>query len=145
MCRHQRPLNITSFEVKRDKHVRCDFDFRVVCNTKLSINCLIHELGDRLQCGAHVRRARRIRLGHIHENDAWSADDLMEYIAYLRRLAFLKDFDLYDRMKHLYWRSIGPQTNKKKKRIKRRWEVEKKRKRHIKEGLRQPIMTDLCY
>ena len=143
--RHARPLNVTSFEVKRDRYVRCDFDFRVVCHTKLSINCLIHEIGERLNCGAHVRHSRRIRLGHISESDAWNAEDLMEYIAYLRRLAFLKDFDLYDRMKHAYWRSIGPRTNKQKKRIKRRWEGEQKKKRQIKEGIRRPVMTDLCY
>ena len=133
------------FSVERQTRQSAEFQFRAVCQTKLNVGCLVHDLGARLRCGAHVRFAERIRVGDFTLEEAWEVEALMEHIAALRRTAFLKDYHLYDQMKHMYWRPIGPRTSAGKRSIKRQRQYDKRERRRIALGVKEPIQTALCY
>lgn len=112
----------------------------------LSVSCLIHELGQKLRCGAHVLHSERIRIGDLTLSEhSWDPQELREYISQLRQTAYLKNYKLYDEVKNQYWRRLGPTSNRGRRKIKKRRQLQAKIKKQIKEGKREPIMTQLCY
>ena len=62
--------------------------FRVGCTKGTYVRSLVHDLGQRLGCGAHLRSLRRIDSGMFSVNDAtplaqlrqWSTDELKKHV-----------------------------------------------------------------
>lgn len=52
--------------------------FRVVCSTGAYIRSLAHDFGQALNCGAHLSKLCRTRIGKFKLEDAWEMDDFME-------------------------------------------------------------------
>ncbi len=71
-----RKVNIYGFEIT-------DFnwpivDFRVFCGSGTYIRSLVHDLGQKLGCGAYVKELRRTSIGDFSVDDAVSVDDLIK-------------------------------------------------------------------
>jgi tRNA pseudouridine55 synthase len=52
--------------------------FRIVCSKGTYVRSLVHDVGDRLGCGAMLSELRRIRIGPYHVADAFTIDQLAE-------------------------------------------------------------------
>lgn len=70
-----KPITISSFEVTRV--ALPDFDFRITCSKGTYIRALARDLGQALNCGAHLTALRRTRIGDFSVEDAWQMDDLV--------------------------------------------------------------------
>eukprot|EP00210_Caulerpa_lentillifera_P009519 g9078.t1 len=143
---HSRIMELSKFKVSRCSPESNEFEFQAICKSSLSVSCLIHKLGQKLRCGAHVLHSERIRVGNLTLSEhSWDPQELMECITQFRQTAYLKNYQLYDQVKNQYWRRLGPTSNRKRKQIRKRRAFQAKIKRQIKEGKRTPIMTALCY
>lgn len=52
--------------------------FRVDCSKGTYVRSLVHDLGQRLGCGAYLRDLRRTGIGDYRVDDAWSMDRIRE-------------------------------------------------------------------
>jgi len=53
--------------------------FRVACTKGTYVRSLVHDLGQRLGCGAHLRNLRRVDSGKFSVNDATSFEDILDW------------------------------------------------------------------
>jgi tRNA pseudouridine55 synthase len=51
-------------------------DFRVVCSSGTYVRSLAADLGERLGCGGHLSRLRRVRVGRFSVDDALTVDEM---------------------------------------------------------------------
>lgn len=52
--------------------------FTVVCSKGTYVRTLVHDIGERLGCGAFLRSLRRTRIGRYSVADAFTVDDLVQ-------------------------------------------------------------------
>jgi tRNA pseudouridine55 synthase len=71
-----------------------DFDFRVTCSTGTYVRSLVAEVGDRLDCGAHLTRLVRTRIGPFRVDDAVPPDRAADPLPVDRAVAHLPRVDL---------------------------------------------------
>ncbi len=77
--RPDREIEIREFEFP--KIVLPDADFRLVCSKGTYVRSVVHDLGERLGCGATLTGLRRERVGPWSVADAWTIERLMEAAA----------------------------------------------------------------
>ena len=53
--------------------------FRVACTKGTYVRSLVHDLGQRLGCGAHLRTLRRLDSGKFSVNDAAKLEDILKW------------------------------------------------------------------
>jgi tRNA pseudouridine55 synthase len=53
--------------------------FRVACTKGTYVRSLVHDLGQRLGCGAHLRTLRRLDSGKFSVNDAAKLEDILQW------------------------------------------------------------------
>ncbi len=75
--REPRTIEITHCEALQIAPPRVGF--RVVCSKGTYIRTLAHDIGERLGCGAYLKRLVRTRVGPYTLGDAWSLDELILY------------------------------------------------------------------
>jgi tRNA pseudouridine55 synthase len=51
--------------------------FTVVCSKGTYVRTLVHDIGERLGCGAYLRELRRTRIGTYHVRDARTVEELV--------------------------------------------------------------------
>ena len=73
-----RKVQIEVFEI--DKIEMPNVYFRIVCSKGTYIRSLAHDLGKKLNSGAHLTELRRTRSGNFKIEDAWQLTDLIEKI-----------------------------------------------------------------
>jgi tRNA pseudouridine55 synthase len=71
-----------------------DFDFRVTCSTGTYVRSLVAEVGDRLDCGAHLTRLVRTRIGPFRLEHAVPPDRPGELLPVGRAVDHLPRVDL---------------------------------------------------
>jgi tRNA pseudouridine55 synthase len=55
-------------------------DFRVVCSKGTYIRSLAHDIGQAAECGAYLSALRRTKIGDFDTQNAWSMEDLTNWI-----------------------------------------------------------------
>jgi tRNA pseudouridine55 synthase len=100
-------------EVKRFDLLRfaeASFDFRAVCSGGTYVRVLVADVGERLNCGAHLARLVRTRIGRFELKDAVPPDEpgapmpVERSVAHLPRL----DLDTEEAEAALHGRPLGP-------------------------------------
>lgn len=71
-----------------------DFDFRVVCSGGTYVRSLVADVGERLECGAHLVRLVRTRIGPFSLENAVTPDDPGDPLPLERAVAHLPRVDL---------------------------------------------------
>jgi tRNA pseudouridine55 synthase len=77
--RKQRLIHIYQFSLSRYEPPRGDF--RVVCTKGTYVRTLVHDLGQKLGCGAHLASLRRLVSGRFDLADAHTLPDIMKLSA----------------------------------------------------------------
>jgi tRNA pseudouridine55 synthase len=73
-----KPITIREFEVT---HIEMpEVFFRIACSKGTYIRALARDFGQSLQSGAYLNTLCRTRVGPYHLRDAWTLDDLKEYL-----------------------------------------------------------------
>ncbi len=73
-----RKVQIEVFEIERIEMP--NVYFRIVCSKGTYIRSLAHDLGKKLNSGAHLTELRRTRSGNFKIEDAWNLTELIEKI-----------------------------------------------------------------
>ncbi|MCU0452150.1 MAG: tRNA pseudouridine(55) synthase TruB [Bacteroidetes bacterium] len=77
--RPDREISIPEFEATRVDMP--NVQFRLVCSKGTYVRSVVHDLGERLQCGATLTALRRERVGPWSVADAWTIERLIEAAA----------------------------------------------------------------
>lgn len=75
-----KPAGVTKFELSHGPFA--DFlvsTFTVECSAGTYVRSLVHDLGQKLGCGAHVLELRRTRSGEFHIDQAWTLEQLEKW------------------------------------------------------------------
>jgi tRNA pseudouridine55 synthase len=54
-----------------------DGEFRVACTKGTYVRSLVHDLGQRVGCGAHLASLRRLEIGRFNVSEALGLEDLL--------------------------------------------------------------------
>lgn len=73
-----RTVHIGQFDLTRVELP--EIDFKVQCSKGTYIRSLAHDFGKALRSGAYLKALRRTKVGDFSIEDAWSPDELIEYI-----------------------------------------------------------------
>lgn len=81
LARKKKPIKLAPSSVTVKAFEVTDYsppflDFIVDCSSGTYIRSLAHDLGQHLNCGAHLTELRRINVGSFHINDAYSPDEI---------------------------------------------------------------------
>lgn len=74
-----RTIEVMEFEVE-DAGIPC-VDFRITCSKGTYVRSLVHELGRKLECGAHMTALRRTRCGNLVIEKAFTMEDLEDAVS----------------------------------------------------------------
>jgi tRNA pseudouridine55 synthase len=83
LARRQQPVNVKPVEVtvtrlsleRYEQGLAC---LRMLCSSGFYVRSLAHDLGQRLECGAHLEELRRTRAGEFGLDDAHTLDEALK-------------------------------------------------------------------
>lgn len=81
--RVERPRNIYYIEILEIKGK--DILFKVGCEAGTYIRKLIHDIGEKLGCGAHMAQLRRTKAGPFNEDTIYTLQDLQDAFYYYKK------------------------------------------------------------
>jgi tRNA pseudouridine55 synthase len=87
-----RPIHVDAFELLAMHGA--DVDFRVTCSSGTYVRVLLADVGDVLDCGAHLTRLRRVAIGPFLVDDAVEPDAPGTPLPLARAVAHLPRIDL---------------------------------------------------
>ena len=67
---------VTVYEIKLLKHADQYVDIDLHCSSGFYVRVLAHEIGEKLGCGAHVDSLRRLGVGHLSIQDAYTIEQI---------------------------------------------------------------------
>ncbi len=76
----RKPRNITIFELKKLGFKQDELDIFVHCSKGTYIRTLVEDLGEILECGAHLQSLRRVAAGPFNINQTITLDKLTELV-----------------------------------------------------------------
>lgn len=79
--RDARSVIVEEFKVKRLDPTSPVVHYYIKCSKGTYVRCLIHDLGQRLGCGAYVRSLRRDAIGNYRLTDAWDLEKLLKVMS----------------------------------------------------------------
>ena len=103
-----RPIHVDAFELLSMRSA--DVDFRVTCSSGTYVRVLLADVGDALDCGAHLTRLRRVAIGPFVVDDAVAPEapgtpqPLARAVAHLPRV----DLEVEEAVAAGHGRVLGP-------------------------------------
>ena len=72
----RKPRQVTVYEIELVQHSGEYIDIELSCSRGFYVRVLAHEIGEILDCGAHVESLRRLSVGHLKIDDSHTLDDI---------------------------------------------------------------------
>jgi tRNA pseudouridine55 synthase len=76
--RQPRQVEISKFDITEINFP--DIHFEITCSKGTYVRVVAGDLGDKLGCGAYLKSLRRTAIGEFSVNDAFTIDELKEYV-----------------------------------------------------------------